>query len=162
MSEQRRCTGTPGTRNNSPGRRTGSVTSQDAEWLAGHLRALIMTCPTQWAATEMTLSQLTALHFIRAQAPVTLAGLAEELGTRPPATCAMVDRLTRAGLVCRTPDPRDHRRVQVSVTSKAEPMIGDVDLDTARRMRAVLVGMRPAARRYLLEALGETARRLSG
>jgi DNA-binding IclR family transcriptional regulator len=47
----------------------------------------------------MTLPQLTVLHLINAPAPVTLTELAQALGTKPPATSAMVDRLTHAGLV---------------------------------------------------------------
>ncbi len=79
----------------------------------------------------MTLWQLTVLHLISALAPVTLTNLAQVLGTRPPATSAIVDRPTHAGLVCRTPDPQDRRRVQLSITADAEPIIGDADPDTA-------------------------------
>lgn len=59
----------------------------------------------------MTLLQLTALH---ALAPVSLTELAQALGTRPPATSAMVDRLTHSGLVCRTPDPHHRRRIHLT------------------------------------------------
>lgn len=158
MSDQpcsRRTAAEPGP---AAGRRHAAVTSQEAEWLARHLRGLVMTHPTAWVANDMTLAQLMALHFISARSPVSLAGLAEELGTGPPATCAMVDRLARAGLVCRTPDPQDHRRVQLVIAGQAEPMIGKVDLETARRVQSVLSGMSTTARRYLSEALNETAR----
>lgn len=60
-----------------------------------------------WAGRGLTLLQLTALHLIGALAPVTLIDLAQALGTKSPATSAMVDRLTRTGLVRRTLDPRD-------------------------------------------------------
>ncbi|MGH3854118.1 MAG: MarR family transcriptional regulator [Pseudonocardiaceae bacterium] len=53
----------------------------------------------------MTLLQLSALHLISALAPVTLTDLAQAMGTRTPATSAMVDRLTRAGLVSSQPTP---------------------------------------------------------
>lgn len=141
--------------------RGGAVTAQQAQWLAEYLRGLVTAHPTAWAATDVTLSQLMALHFIRACSPVTLAGLADELGTRPPATCAMVDRLVRAGLVTRMPDPEDQRRIRVVVSGPAEPMIGEIDLETARRLQAVLAGMSATARRYLAEALNDTARRLA-
>jgi DNA-binding MarR family transcriptional regulator len=137
------------------------VTEQQAAWLAHHLRGLMATYPAALAACDVTLGQLMALHFISARAPVTLAGLGEELGTRPPATCAMVDRLTRAGLVCRTPDPADRRRTRVVVTGMAEAMIGEIDLETARHVQAVVNGMSPSARRHLGDALTETARRLA-
>jgi DNA-binding MarR family transcriptional regulator len=74
------------------------VTAEDARWLAGYLRKMMSARPTAWAGTEMTLAQLIALHVISARAPMTLTALSESLGTRPPATCAMVDRLARAGL----------------------------------------------------------------
>lgn len=137
------------------------VTTEDADWLAAHLRAMVLTRPAAWALSEMTLAQLTALHYISAAGPVTLAGLSETLGTGPPATCAMVDRLARAGLVSRAKDPADRRRIQLTITKDAEPMIGDVDLDTARRLHAVLNGMTPAAKRCLTEVLHTTAHGLA-
>ena len=137
------------------------VTTEDASWLAAHLRAMVLTRPAVWALSEMTLPQLTALHYIGAAGPVTLAGLAETLGTGPPATSAMVDRLARAGLVNRAQDPKDRRRIQLTVTREAEPMIGDVDLDTARRLHAVLNGMTQSARRCLTDVLRDTAHGLT-
>lgn len=122
---------------------------------------MMMTQPAAWASSNMTLPQLTALHFIKATSPVTLAALAKALGTGPPATCAMVDRLARAGLVHRSPDPEDHRRIRLAITAAAEPMIGKIDLDTARHLQTVINGMSPAARRCLTDVLQDTARRLA-
>lgn len=138
-----------------------AVTTEDADWLAAHLRAMVRTRPAAWAISEMSLPQLTALHYISAAGPVTLAGLAEALGTGPPATCAMVDRLVRAGLVRRAQDQKDRRCIRLTVTEEAEPMLGEIDLDTARRLQAVLNGMSPTARRYLTDVLRETANGLT-
>jgi DNA-binding MarR family transcriptional regulator len=140
------------------GRAAATVTAEDADWLAGHLRAMMTTRPAAWASSDLTLPQLTALHFIRAQSPITLIGLSEALGTGPPATCAMVDRLARAGLVHRLPDPDDHRRIRLAITPQAEPMIGKIDLATAKRLQSVVNGMSPSARRCLTEVLRATAR----
>jgi len=137
------------------------VTTEDARWLAGYLRTMVSSRPAAWAGTEMTLSQLIALHFISARAPITLIALSEALGTRPPATCAMVNRLTRAGLVSRTPDPDDLRRVLLAVTSTAATMIGKIDPNTARQLQVVLNSMGSAAQRILTEVLKDTARRLA-
>lgn len=137
------------------------VSTEDADWLAGHLRGMVLTRPAAWAMSEMTLAQLTALHYISAAGPVTLTGLSDTLGTGPPATSAMVDRLSRAGLVSRAPDLSNRRRIQLTITKEAEPMIGDVDLDTARRLHAVLNGMTPAAKRCLTDVLRETAHGLA-
>ncbi len=107
----------------------------------------------------MTLLQLTALHLISALAPMTLTDLAQALGTKLPAASAMVDRLTHAGLVCRTPDPHNRRRVQLTLTADAGPIISDTDPDTARRLQTVLNGMNPQTRRHLIDILIDTIRR---
>jgi DNA-binding MarR family transcriptional regulator len=106
----------------------------------------------------MTLPQLTVLHLISALAPVTLTELAQALGTKPPATSAMVDRLAHAGLVHRTPDPHDHRRIQLTVTAAAQHIVGDTDPDTARRLHAVLNGINPQTRRHVIDVLIDTVR----
>jgi DNA-binding MarR family transcriptional regulator len=137
------------------------VTTEDARWLANYLRKMISARPAAWVGSELTLSQLIALHIISARAPITLLSLSEALGTRPPATCAMVDRLARAGLVRRTPDPDDLRRVLLAVTSTSAQMIGKIDPDTARKLQSVLTSMGSAAQRVLTEVLKDTARRLA-
>ena len=137
------------------------VTTEDARWLAGYLRKMVSTRPAAWAGSDLTLSQLIALHIISAKAPMSLMSLSHALGLRPPATCAMVDRLARAGLVRRTPDPDDLRRVVLAVTGKTAQMIGKIDLDTARRLQSVLTTMGSAAQRVLTEVIKDTARRLA-
>jgi DNA-binding MarR family transcriptional regulator len=137
------------------------VPIEDARWLADHLRKMVSRRPTAWAGSELTLAQLLALHFISAKAPITLMSLSHVLDLRPPATSAMVDRLTRAGLVCRRPDPTDRRRVLLTVTAHAVAMTGKIDLQTARRLQAVLTRIGAAAQRCLIEVIKDAARRLS-
>jgi len=137
----------------------GVVTAEDVDWLVAHLRVVVLASPAVWAGRGMTLLQLTALHLISALAPISLTDLAQALGTRPSATSAMVDRLTHAGLVRRTPDPHNRRRVQLTLTADAEPIIGDTDPDTARRLQAALSDMSPKTRRHLIEILIDTVRR---
>jgi DNA-binding MarR family transcriptional regulator len=137
------------------------VTADDARWLADPLRKMVSSRPAAWASSELTLAQLIALHIISASAPITLLSLSEALNIQPPATSAMVDRLTRAGLVCRIPDPQDRRRVLLAVTGNAVAMIGKIDSQTARRLQAVLTSMGTAAQRCLTEVLKDTAQRLS-
>jgi DNA-binding MarR family transcriptional regulator len=137
----------------------GWVTAEDVDWLVAHLRVVVVASPALWAGRGMTLSQLNALHLISALAPVTLTGLAQSLGTTAAATSAMVDRLTHTGLVGSTPDPQDRRRVQLTLTANAEPIIGDTDLDTARRLQAVLTGISPQTQHHLIDILIDTIRR---
>ena len=91
------------------------MTAQDVRGLLTHLRTVVAASTAVWAGRGTTLPQLTVLHLISALAPVTLTELAQALGTKPPATSAMVDRLVHAGLVHRGADPHDHRRVQLTV-----------------------------------------------
>ena len=141
------------------GHRAEVVTARDIDWLVAHLRAVVMASPAVWAGRGMTLLQLIALHLIGALAPVSLTELAQALGTRPPATSAMVDRLTHAGLVWRTPDPHNRRRVELTLTADAHQIIGDTAPDTARRLQAVLTAMSPKARQHLIDILIDTVRR---
>lgn len=135
------------------------MTPQDVDWLIAHLQGVVAASSAVWAGRGLTLVQLTALHLIGALAAVSLTDLAQALGTKSPATSAMVDRLTHAGLVHRTLEPRDRRRVQLTLTAKAEPIIGDTDPGTVRRLQAVLNGISPLTRRHLVDLLIDTVRR---
>lgn len=140
----------------------GAVTAADVDWLVDHLRAVAVANPTVWAGRGITLVQLTALHVIGALAPIGLTDLAQALGTKPPATSAMVDRLIDAGLVCRTPDPADRRRIRLSPTTDAQAIVGGTDPDTARRVQAVLRGMGRTTQRHLIDILIAAVLRSSG
>lgn len=135
--------------------------NQQAEWLAEHLFQLVMNSPAEWAANDLTLHQLIALEFISARSPISLANLSEQLGIQSPATSALVDRLMTAGLVCRTRDPEDRRRIRIDATGKAKAMIGSIDLDTARHMQAMLSSMSASNRRHVHQAISEAARHLT-
>jgi DNA-binding MarR family transcriptional regulator len=134
-----------------------AVRAEDVDWLLTHLRAVVAASPPAvWAGRGMTLLQLITMHLISALAPVSLTDLAQALGTRPPATSAMVDRLAHAGMVCRTPDPHNRRRVELTLTTAATKIIGNTGADTAKRLHAVLTGMSPQIRRHLIDALRDS------
>lgn len=133
--------------------------AQEIAWLIAHLRALVAAGPATWQGKRPTLLQLTALHFIQTYPPVTLTDLAQALGTTPPATSAIVDRLIRAGLVCNTPNPQDRQHVQLTTTPQAEPMINEINPTTTKGLHAALHDMGPQARRYLIDVLRHTVRR---
>lgn len=142
------------------GRPAGVVTAEDVDWLVTHLRRVVAASPPAvWAGQGMTLLQLTAMHLISALAPVSLTDLGQALNTRPPATSAMVDRLIHAGLVSRSPDSYDRRRVELALTADAQLMIGDTNPATARRLHAVLNSMSPQLSRHVIDVLRDTVRR---
>jgi DNA-binding MarR family transcriptional regulator len=134
----------------------GMVTAQDVDWLVAHLRAVVVASPAVWAGRGMTLGQLTTLHLIAALAPISLTQLAQALGTKPPATSAMVDRLTHAGLVCRTRDPHNRRCIRLTLATDAQHIIGDLDPHTATRLQATLIALSPQARHHLIDLLIDT------
>ncbi len=139
------------------GRPTPAVKVEDVDWLLSHLRAVVAASPPAvWAGRGMTLLQLAAMHLISALAPVSLTDLAKALGTRPPATSAMVDRLTHAGMVCRAPDPQNRRRVRLTLTAAATTIIGDTGPDAAKRLHTVLTGLSPQIRRHLIDVLRDS------
>jgi DNA-binding MarR family transcriptional regulator len=139
------------------GRRRHTAVANDADWLAAHLRSLVAARPSAWVGSDVTLQQLCAMHLISSHAPVTLACLAELLGTKAPATSAMVERLIRAGLVSRIRDQQDRRRVLLSLTRNGERMIGETDPATAARLQRALNNMSPAATQCLTEVLRQVA-----
>jgi DNA-binding MarR family transcriptional regulator len=136
--------------------------AEEVAWLVTHLQTVVEASPASWVGRGMTLLQLTALHIISARAPVTLTDVAHALGTGSPATSAMVDRLIRIGLVSRAPDPKDRRRVELTIAEHAKTMIGEIDLNTARRLQSVLNDIGSQGRRYLIDVLRDTIRRSAG
>lgn len=130
--------------------------AEEVAWLMSHLRTMVAIAPSSWARYEnLTLPQLTALHFIHADGFLTLTSLASALGTRPSTTSAMVDRLAAADMVARHPDPEHGSRVRVLVTAEVAQMLGDVDLRTARRFHAVLQMLSPKQQQDVSELLGD-------
>jgi DNA-binding MarR family transcriptional regulator len=133
------------------------VKVEDINWLMGHLRVVVAASPPAvWAGRGMTLLQLSAMHLISALAPVSLTDLARALGTRLPATSAMVDRLAHVGMVSRTPDPENRRRISLTPTAAARTIIGDTGPDTARRLHAVLTGLSPQIRGQVIDVLRDS------
>ncbi len=160
MSDRGRTQARSNGRRATGGQLTEVVQAQDVDWLLTHLRDVVATSPPAvWAGRGMTLPQLTTMHLISALEPVSLTDLARALGTRPPATSAMVDRLADAGMVCRTQDPANRRRVKLTLTDAAKQIIGDTGPDTARRLQAVLAGMSPQSRGHLIDVLRDSVQR---
>lgn len=69
----------------------------------------------------LAVNDTAALRALDELAPGDLAAgeLAERLGLSTAATTGLLDRLERAGLARRSPDPRDRRRVMVTLTQHA-------------------------------------------
>ena len=91
--------------------------------------------------------------------PIRLKTLAHDLDVTPAAAGQAVDRLVRAGMVSRTPDPDDRRAVRLSFSRKALAAIRGYERQ-AEALLAELAGRFPpddfaACRRVLMDVLAE-------
>jgi DNA-binding MarR family transcriptional regulator len=71
-------------------------------------------------ASDLTVPQFRSLIFIGRNPGTSLSGLASHIGQSPPSMSRLVDGLVSSGLVRRTPDPRDRRRVTLSLTTRGQ------------------------------------------
>jgi DNA-binding MarR family transcriptional regulator len=93
----------------------GAVASR----FAAVAQALISDGPAERAdrARRALLSSIAHLQ------PATLNQVAAEVGRGAPAVCRSVESLVRAGLVERTPDPDNRRRLALRVTATGKAML---------------------------------------
>lgn len=97
-----------------------------------------------------TLAEVRLIHEIGAGGPVTARALAQGLGIDEAQLSRMVARLTREGIVARTADADDARRVLLSLTEQGRALLDGFSLQS----RAALAALVPEARREgLAEAL---------
>ncbi len=104
--------------------------SQQAEIKAALLAILdLLTVaePVQarlWHTSQITMTQLAVLRQLRG-GPQTVGRLGSEAGISPASVTRLVDRLERRGLVARSRDAADRRRVDVRLTAEGERLLGE-------------------------------------
>jgi DNA-binding MarR family transcriptional regulator len=96
--------------------------------------AFVSATEEEWAQLELTVTQLRALFVLARASPTTVSRLAAKLGTKLPSTSILVDRLVQAGLVERSSDPGDRRRVLLVASAQG--------IDLMRRLRRGNVELR--------------------
>ena len=74
------------------------------------------TGASEMQAPRMSVPQVRALLYVRRHAGCGLSALAEHVGVSLAAASALVDRLVRAGLLERTTDPAERRRIRLHLT----------------------------------------------
>jgi MarR family transcriptional regulator for hemolysin len=102
---------------------------------------------------SLTVPQLRALLFVRRNPGTGLTPLAEHLGMTAPGASGLVDRLVRAGLVDRTTDPDERRRIQLRLTSNGIEHVGRAHLLVRSRLSADLAHLSPVELARLAGAL---------
>ena len=90
-----------------------------------------------------TVPQLRGLLFVRRHPGCSLSEMAEHLGMTLPACSALAERLVRAGLLERTTDPQERRRVQLRLTSDGMERVAHADLRARAWLVEGLAGLAP-------------------
>jgi DNA-binding MarR family transcriptional regulator len=91
----------------------------------------------------VTQTQFLVLTAIHAYQRCTMGTLAHNLHVRMPTATGIINRLVRAGIVHRFPDPDDRRQVFVELTPKGQSFIQDFQAVVRRRWEEVLVPLKP-------------------
>lgn len=118
-------------------------------------RLLIAVSARSLAAVEesLTLPQFRMLVVLDAGGPLSLSGLAGELGVQPSTAMRMIDRLVTTGVVARGVSAEDRRTSMISLTPDGRRVVAEVT-DRRRQEIAGIVDVMPAGqRRHLIEAL---------
>ena len=76
---------------------------------------------------ELSAPQMNMLMMIRVREAVSVTELAVLLNVSPPSVSTMVDRLVERGLLTRTPNDQDRRKVEIRVTPEALKDISQVE-----------------------------------
>jgi DNA-binding MarR family transcriptional regulator len=76
-----------------------------------------------WMSLTLTRAQLKTLFFISNQGATNSKELAAALGVTPTDTTGIVDRLVKQGLISRTDNIRDRRKLLLRATDKGEELL---------------------------------------
>ncbi len=127
-------------------------------------RAVMETVPTvmRFIRTEMrrnrapslSVPQLRALAFLHHNPGACLFHVADHLGVTRPTASVIVDRLVRRGLLVRAEDPRERRRIALTLTPKGARHLEEARSATRSWMTNVLAPLPKATLRRIAEGVG--------
>ncbi|NUR91357.1 MAG: MarR family transcriptional regulator, partial [Nonomuraea sp.] len=104
-------------------------------------------------------TDLRCLDVVLAEGPVPAGRISAALKLSPGATTTVIDRLERAGMVTRTPDPGNRRRVLVGATDAARSAEAEIFTPVGQAGAQALQGYGPDELAVVLDFL-RTARRV--
>jgi DNA-binding MarR family transcriptional regulator len=103
---------------------------------------------------DITLSQASVLVRLERDGPATPGTLAAVEQITPQSMGAILAALQESGLVSRSGDPSDGRRVRVAITPAGQAALQGVRYEKARQLaRAMAEGFTPTEQRRLIEAI---------
>jgi len=113
-----------------------------------------------WQVSRITMTQLAVLRRLRG-GPQTVGRLGAEVGLAPASVTRLVDRLEKRGLVARSRDAEDRRRVDVRLTAHGERVLGESKVFRGSDVHLAVDAMSSEERRLMtagLQRLVELAR----
>jgi DNA-binding MarR family transcriptional regulator len=132
------------------------VPQESAAELAGRLRPtltrLYLAMRRHTPIPEYSAAQASALATLLDHGPLRMGELADRESIRMPTATALVDGLSKAGLVDRTPDPADRRAVHVDLTEHGRDVLRRVGSQRDAVMTAALAELPDADRAALAAA----------
>jgi DNA-binding MarR family transcriptional regulator len=117
--------------------------------------AMTLTEPIQaklWQVSGITMAQLSVLRQLR-NGPETVGKLGAEVGLSPASVTRLVDRLEKRGLVARSRDAEDRRRVDVRLTSQGERVLGESKVFKGSDVHLAVEAMTSDERRAMTASL---------
>lgn len=118
------------------------------------LRRLTLESGSEWAATDLTMTQLRAIGIVRLRQPVSIGLLSSAMGMSLASGSALADRLVRGGYLVRREDAEDRRRVFVEVRPEGTAILNRIAARSRAKMRRAIDAMEPHEREALTTALG--------
>jgi DNA-binding MarR family transcriptional regulator len=106
-----------------------------------------------WLPLDLSMAQLKAMMLMVAAPPMTASQLATTLGLGRPATSILIDHLVQDGMVTRTEDPIDRRRVLVELTPTGSDLVARLRQGPRDRLRHLLEQLAPADLAALLQGM---------
>ncbi|MFD5385595.1 MarR family winged helix-turn-helix transcriptional regulator [Streptomyces sp. NPDC127074] len=118
-------------------------------------RLLVAVSARSLAAVEdsLTLPQFRMLVVLDGRGPLSLSGLAGELGVQPSTAMRMIDRLVAVGMVARGVSAEDRRTSVISLTRDGRRIVNEATGRRRREIARIVDAMPPGQRRHLIEAL---------
>lgn len=105
------------------------------------------------APLGVTRAQWRALAWLGREPGLRQVELADHLDIEPITLCRIVDRLEESGLVERRRDPEDRRAWRLHLTTKAEPLVGQLRTLAGQMAQEAFAGVPPQTIEMLREAL---------
>lgn len=103
--------------------------------------------------SDVSLTQYRTLVVLASQSPLTLVGLASELGVTPATASRMCDRLVRKRFIRRYGDREDRRVIRIELTVRGRSLVTRVMERRRENIREIVGRTSLADQRHLVEAL---------